>query len=185
MQETNAVQFERSFDNDYATVEEFHQGALQDYDFSDFEVVRPRWDKYFMQLAHLVSQRTNCMKRAVGCILVKECRVVATGYNGTPFGIQNCNEGGCDRCNQMTVSGQGLDNCLCMHAEENAVIEAGRHKGHGSTAFVTTYPCLMCAKKLVQTGIVRIVFDRDYDMPITKAFFAKLPHVTVEQLQLQ
>ena len=144
------------------------------YNFADQGIIRPKWDKYFMQLAHLVSKRTNCMKRAVGCVIVKENRIVATGYNGTPFGMENCNEGGCPRCNSLTPSGSGLDTCFCIHAEENAVIEGGRSKTQGGTAYVTTYPCLMCAKKLVQAGIERIVYDRDYDMPITKNFFSKL-----------
>ena len=73
----------------------------------------------------------------------------------------------------MTISGKGLDECLCIHAEENAVIEGGKSKCNGATAYVTTHPCLMCAKKLVQAGIVRIVYDRDYDMPITKTFLAQ------------
>jgi len=66
------------------------------------------------------------MKRAVGSVIVQDKRIVAAGYNGTPFGIKNCNEGGCARCNSMTASGAGLDTCYCIHAEENAVIEAGR-----------------------------------------------------------
>lgn len=81
-----------------------------------------------MQLAHLVSKRTNCMKRAVGCVIARDFRIVATGYNGTPFGMENCNKGGCDRCNSLTVAGVGLEMCVCMHAEENAVIESGRSK---------------------------------------------------------
>ena len=78
------------------------------------------------------------MKRAVGCVIVKDCRLVASGYNGTPFGMTNCNEGGCDRCNGMANPGAGLDTCFCIHAEENAVIEGGRTKTDGGTAYVTT-----------------------------------------------
>ena len=175
MQGDQSIPIENSFHNDYETVEEFYAQLFRvGYNFADKTILRPTWDKYFMQLAHLVSKRTNCMKRAVGCVIVKENRIVATGYNGTPFGMENCNEGGCDRCNQNTPSGAGLCECFCIHAEENAVIEGGRAKTQGGTAYVTTYPCLMCAKKLVQAGIARIVYDRDYDMPITKNFFAKL-----------
>ncbi|KAK4703015.1 dCMP deaminase, partial [Phenoliferia sp. Uapishka_3] len=98
--------------------------------------LRPPWDAYFMRLASLASLRSNCMKRRVGCVLVRERRVVSTGYNGTPRGVRNCNEGGCLRCNsygnglgegekgtQMAM-GVGLDECLCLHAEENALLEA-------------------------------------------------------------
>merc|ERR1711935_543775 len=123
-----------------------------------------------MKLAHVASTRTNCMKRAVGAVIVMNNRIVATGYNGTPFGMANCNEGGCTRCNSNTPSGIGLDECLCIHAEENAVIEAGRSKTEGATAYVTTQPCLMCAKTLVQAGIKKIVYDRDYPLPIVKKF---------------
>ena len=90
------------------------------------------------------------MKRAVGCVIVNtDLRVVATGYNGTPAGATNCNEGGCQRCNSNTVSGVGLDECICIHAEENAVIEGGRSKTKGGTAYVTTFPCLNCTKSLI------------------------------------
>jgi len=92
--------------------------------------MRPSWDTYFMHLAHLASRRSNCMKRRVGCILVKNCRVIATGYNGTPRGVRNCNEGGCVRCNNNARAGVGLDTCLCLHAEENALLEAGRERYH-------------------------------------------------------
>lgn len=102
-----------------------------------------------MRIAHITSTRTNCMKRAVGAVIVKENRIVATGYNGTPFGMVNCNEGGCGRCNSNTKAGIALDECLCIHAEENAVIEGGRAKINGGTCYVTTYPCLTCAKTLV------------------------------------
>ncbi len=90
--------------------------------------MRPSWDTYFMHLAHLASRRSNCMKRRVGCILVKNYRVIATGYNGTPRGVRNCNQGGCARCNSNVRAGIGLDTCLCLHAEENALLEAGRER---------------------------------------------------------
>lgn len=85
------------------------------------------------------------MKRRVGCILVKDSRVIATGYNGTPKGLRNCNEGGCQRCNEATPCGTGLDRCLCMHAEENALLEAGRERvgrGQGVILYCNTCPCL-------------------------------------------
>jgi dCMP deaminase len=79
--------------------------------------LRPSWDSYFMHLADLAARRSNCMKRRVGCVLVRSGRVISTGYNGTPRGTQNCNEGGCPRCNIGEGSGQSLSSCLCMHAE--------------------------------------------------------------------
>ena len=90
------------------------------------EVVRPKWERYFMRVSHLVKTRSNCMRRAVGAVLVKNHRIISTGYNGTPFRLLNCYEGGCDRCNNSGAKmGVGLDYCLCIHAEENAIVEAG------------------------------------------------------------
>jgi dCMP deaminase len=97
--------------------------------------LRPGWDDYFMLLADLAARRSNCMKRQVGCILVKKFHVISTGYNGTPRGVKNCNDGGCPRCNRGEARcGQGLQECLCLHAEENALIEAGRERIDDSTA---------------------------------------------------
>lgn len=91
-----------------------------------------------MRLSLLASLRSNCMKRRVGAVLVREKRVVSTGYNGTPRGVDNCNEGGCERCNlagggeeEEGGMGKGLDECVCLHAEENALLEAGRERVSG------------------------------------------------------
>jgi len=81
------------------------------------------------------------MKRAVGAVIVKDKRIISTGYNGTPIGFTNCMDGGCERCNSNAKMGTNLDQCLCIHAEENAVIECGRVKALGSTLYVTTFPC--------------------------------------------
>ena len=178
MIEDNRLPITRTFVNNFETTEEFYEKSLAKFDFSDSQILRPSWDKYFMQLAYLVSTRTNCMKRPVGCVLVKNNRLVASGYNGTPFGMDNCNKGGCARCNTMTEG--ELDTCFCIHAEENAVIEGGRDLIDGGTAYLNAYPCLMDAKKLVQAGIIRIVFDRDIEMPGTRDFFSLLDHVSVE-----
>lgn len=115
---------------------------LDTLELTNPERLRPSWDTYFMHLSDLAARRSNCMKRRVGCILVKDSRVVATGYNGTPRGLRNCNEGGCDRCNANAPCGTGLDRCLCMHAEENALLEAGRGRvdfGSGVILYCNTY----------------------------------------------
>jgi dCMP deaminase len=113
--------------NTFKTKDAFFQ-LLDQRNLVNKERLRPSWDTYFMQLSDLAARRSNCMKRRVGCILVKDSKVVATGYNGTPRGLRNCNEGGCERCNQGAPCGTGLDRCLCMHAEENALLEAGRSR---------------------------------------------------------
>ncbi|KAI9707527.1 MAG: Deoxycytidine monophosphate (dCMP) deaminase [Candelina mexicana] len=102
--------------------------SLQSLDLTNEQRLRPSWDQYFMQLASLAAQRSNCMKRRVGCVLVREKRVISTGYNGTPRNLKNCNEGGCSRCNNGHGAGLGLATCLCIHAEENALLEAGRER---------------------------------------------------------
>jgi dCMP deaminase len=118
-----------------------------------------------MQLASLAAQRSNCMKRRVGCVLVREKRVISTGYNGTPRGLRNCGEGGCPRCNEGQGSGVGLGTCLCIHAEENALLEAGRERiREGAILYCDTCPCLTCSIKIAQVGISEVVYSQGYSM---------------------
>ncbi|PXF42377.1 Deoxycytidylate deaminase [Gracilariopsis chorda] len=147
--------------NDFESVSHFHNN-LQHLDFSDPRRLRPSWDTYFMSLARLAAQRTNCMKRKVGCVITRNHRVVATGYNGTPTGVKNCHQGGCPRCNNHHKQGVALDLCLCLHAEENAIIEAGRDRCQLATLYTTVFPCILCSKKIVQAGVSRVVFDTKY-----------------------
>ena len=118
-----------------------------------------------MALASLAAQRSNCMKRRVGCVVVRDKRVISTGYNGTPRGLINCGEGGCGRCNEGQGSGQGLSTCLCMHAEENALLEAGRERvSQGAVLYCDTCPCLTCSIKIAQVGISEVVYNQGYSM---------------------
>ncbi|KAI3485172.1 hypothetical protein L1887_51457 [Cichorium endivia] len=149
------------------------------------ERLRPCWDSYFLKLCNLASLRSNCMKRRVGAVLVSSNRIISTGYNGTPSGLLNCNQGGCARCNNTLEKGasgcgQNLDECLCLHAEENALLEAGRQKissgqeGKGATMYCNTCPCLRCAVKIIQSGIRTVVYQLEYSMDArTKAIFAQ------------
>lgn len=120
-----------------------------EFNFANENLVRPQWDVYFLRMAEIVASRSNCMKRLVGCVIVNDLRIVSTGYNGTPFGMENCKDGGCQRCNSMCPSGVGLEECLCIHAEQNAVIEAGRAKCIGGTVYVNLSPCLTCSKSII------------------------------------
>ncbi|KAG0215922.1 Deoxycytidine monophosphate (dCMP) deaminase [Mortierella sp. GBA30] len=150
--------------NPYADLSSLKQ-SLESLDITNPDLLRPSWDSYFMYLANLAARRSNCMKRRVGCVLVRDRRVIATGYNGTPKNLTNCNNGGCSRCNQATPCGRGLDRCLCMHAEENALLEAGRERvGSGSTIYCNTCPCLGCAIKIVQVGVSQVVYSESYGM---------------------
>lgn len=127
--------------------------------------LRPSWDSYFMRLADLAALRSNCMKRRVGCVIARENRVIATGYNGTPRHLTNCNEGGCARCNKGEGSGAGLSTCLCLHAEENALLESGRDRiREDSVLYCNTCPCLTCSIKIVQSGIKEVVYAQSYSM---------------------
>ncbi|KAG9963559.1 deoxycytidylate deaminase, partial [Aureobasidium melanogenum] len=146
------------------------QASLDALNLLDPARMRPTWDQYFMQLADLAARRSNCMRRQVGCVLVRGKRVISTGYNGTPRNVTNCNEGGCARCNTSKGGGTGLSTCLCLHAEENALLEAGRERvGDGAVLYCNTCPCLTCSVKIVQVGITEVVFSQSYHMDTQSA----------------
>ncbi|VDC01948.1 unnamed protein product [Peniophora sp. CBMAI 1063] len=143
--------------NDFTTKEDLYS-HLDELNLLNSDRLRPSWDTYFMTLSELASMRSNCMKRRVGAILVRDKRIVATGYNGTPRGLLNCNEGGCTRCNH----GADEDACLCLHAEENALLEAGRERIGGATLYCNTCPCLKCTIKIIQVGVKEVVYNLSY-----------------------
>lgn len=141
--------------NQFSNLHLLHQMLISS-NLADNSRLRPNWDQYFMKLASLAAQRSNCMKRQVGCVLVREKRVISTGYNGTPRNMKNCNEGGCKsfeimmvfiflidqggRCNAGNGAGLDLSACLCIHAEENALLEAGRERiREGSILYCDTW----------------------------------------------
>lgn len=177
-----------SITNDFPSLQQLH-AHLDALNLASEERLRPCWDTYFLKLCNLASLRSNCMKRRVGAVLVAANRILATGYNGTPSGLRNCNQGGCARCNNTLSSttgtggrvgssacGQNLEECLCLHAEENALLEAGRGKiaAGGATMYCNTCPCLRCAVKIIQTGIKKVVYQLEYSMDQrTKAIFSE------------
>ncbi|KAF9074823.1 cytidine deaminase-like protein [Rhodocollybia butyracea] len=155
--------------NDHPTISAFH-AHIECLDLLNPVHLRPDWDTYFMTLASLASQRSNCMKRRVGAILVRDKRIVSTGYNGTPRGVRNCNEGGCARCNEGAKSESDNDECLCLHAEENALLEAGRERvGKGSVLYCNTCPCLKCTVKIIQTGVECVIYNLSYKVDAASA----------------
>jgi dCMP deaminase len=138
---------------------------------------RPTWDEYFMLQAELAKLRSNCITRQVGAVIVRGNRQIATGYNGTPPGVKNCFEGGCKRCQLRmegkVASGEGLDRCLCNHAEANAIMHCailGVGAGTKDTTMYTTFvTCLECSKMAITIGIKRIVClgsypETDYEL---------------------
>ena len=126
---------------------------------------RPDWDTYFMDIAHVVKTRGNCMRRQVAAVIVKDKRIVSTGYNGTPRGVKNCFEGGCPRCASDVASGEALDDCICSHAEENAITQAAYHgiALQGANIYVTISPCLTCAKMIINSGITEVIYENEYE----------------------
>lgn len=127
---------------------------------------RPSWDEYFMMIAKVVALRSNCLKRKVAAIVVKDKRIISTGYNGTPRGTLNCNEGGCPRCNHLVESGSNLEQCLCSHAEENAITQAAYHGIllRDATLYTTYSPCLICSKMIINAGIKEVVYQASYPL---------------------
>ncbi|MFN2350506.1 MAG: cytidine/deoxycytidylate deaminase family protein [Kiritimatiellia bacterium] len=127
--------------------------------------IRPDWDEYFMNIAAVVKTRGNCSRRQVAAVIVKNRRIISTGYNGTPPGIRNCCDGGCARCAAADVaSGARLDECICAHAEENAIVQAAYYGVplRGSVLYCTISPCLTCAKMIITAGIQEVVFAEEY-----------------------
>lgn len=125
---------------------------------------RPSWDEYFMDMAELARRRTSCLRRGVGAVIVKDNRVVATGYNGTPKGITHCDKAGCLRAQLNIPSGQRHELCRGLHAEQNAIIQAACTGAsiEGASLYCTTQPCVICTKMIINAGIKRIVIKESY-----------------------
>jgi len=128
---------------------------------------RPGWDEYFMEIAHTVATRATCPRLSVGAVLVREHRILTTGYNGAPRGVTHCSEAGCivvnDHCQRAT------------HAEANAIVQGALHgvSLHGATAYCTHQPCVNCSKLLISAGIVKIIYDQAYSDPVATELLAE------------
>lgn len=131
---------------------------------------RPSWDEYFIDLARLVSRRSTCLRRSVGTVLVKDKRILSTGYNGAPSGLAHCSVTGCLREDLRVPSGERAEICRGLHAEQNAIIQAAYHGVSiaGSTLYCTNLPCSICVKMLINAGIVEIVFQDGYPDPLAE-----------------
>lgn len=133
---------------------------------------RPSWDEYFMQMAYLVAQRSTCLRRKVGAVLVKERRILATGYNGAPQGIKHCEETGCLREKLNVPSGERHELCRGLHAEQNVLLQAALHgvSVKSSTLYVMVSPCIICAKMIINAGIEEVVIKEDYPDEMALSF---------------
>jgi dCMP deaminase len=125
---------------------------------------RPSWEEYFMDITILVARRSTCLRRAVGAVIVKDKRVLATGYNGAPSGIRHCGDIGCLRETMKIASGQRHELCRGIHAEQNAIIQAAYHgvRIKDATLFCTNLPCSICTKMLINAGIRKIYYQSGY-----------------------
>ena len=143
------------------------------------------WDEYFMSITKIVSLKSSCTRRQVGAIIVKDNRIISTGYNGTPRGIKNCDEGGCPRALSNHKSGENLANeAICNHAEENAILQVAYQGGspiEKATIYTTTEPCILCCKMITQVGIKRILYLEKYTPTQTILNIYKNAKISYEQ----
>jgi dCMP deaminase len=125
---------------------------------------RPEWDDYFLEIVELVSKRSTCLRRAVGAGLVRDRRILATGYNGAPSKLKHCLDIGCLREHLKVPSGERHELCRGLHAEQNVIIQAAMHGviTKESTLYCTNHPCVICAKMIINAGISRIVIRDGY-----------------------
>ena len=125
---------------------------------------RPEWDEYFLSIAKFISERSTCLRRKVGAILVKDKRILATGYNGAPIGIRHCIETGCLREKLDIPPGQRHELCRGLHAEQNALLQAALHgvSVKGAKMYATNQPCIICTKMLINAGIKEIIIMEGY-----------------------
>lgn len=126
---------------------------------------RPTWDAYFSQLARMVASRSTCLRRNVGALLVKGERIISTGYNGAPQGVPHCLDIGCLREAEGIPSGHRYELCRGVHAEQNAIINAARYgiSTINSVLYCTNQPCMLCARMLVNAGVIRVVHQGDFN----------------------
>jgi len=145
---------------------------------------RPSWAQYFMDITELVAKRTTCTRRAVGAIIVKDKRLLSTGYNGAPTGIRHCIEVGCLREQLKVESGQRHELCRGIHAEQNAIIQAAYHgvSVKDASLYCTTQPCSICAKMIINAGILKIYYRSGYDDQLAREM---LQEAGIEMVQIK
>ena len=134
---------------------------------------RPSWHTYFMGIADLVATRSTCLRRKVGAVLVKDKRILTSGYNGAPSGIAHCIETGCLRDRLNVPSGEKHELCRGVHAEQNAIIQAANHgiTVKGSILYCTNQPCSICAKMIINASIEKVYYKNGYNDPLAEEMF--------------
>jgi dCMP deaminase len=131
---------------------------------------RPSWEKYFMDITQIVAKRSTCLRRQVGALLVKDKKILATGYNGAPSRLEHCLDIGCLREEMGIPSGERHELCRGIHAEQNAIVQAAYHGVgiRGATLYCTNHPCLICSKMIINAGIEKIVYAEGYADALAK-----------------
>ena len=124
--------------------------------------MRPTWDSTWAEIALVIAKRTTCVRRSVGAVVVRDNKLISCGFNGAPTKQPHCLDIGCIRNELKIPSGERHEICRAVHAEENALLQAGLNKTYGATMYVTLFPCNICAKKIVNAGIVRVVYLEEY-----------------------
>jgi len=142
---------------------------------------RPDWDQYFMDIVRVVARRSTCLRRSVGALIVKDRRILASGYNGAPAGLRHCLETGCLREERGVPPGERHELCRGLHAEQNALIQAAVYgiAIQGGVYYVTHQPCVLCAKIMINAGIRKVVFQGDYLDPLALKLFEEAGVVLV------
>jgi len=136
---------------------------------------RPSWEEYFMNITYLVAERSTCLRRKVGAVLVKDKRILATGYNGAPSGLKHCLDIGCLREKEGIPSGERHELCRGLHAEQNVIIQAAYHgiSIADSTIFCTNLPCVICTKMLINSGVKCIFYREGYADALSRDMLAE------------
>jgi len=168
-------------DKDISQLNEKSDSLLKDI---ERKIPRPSWDEYFLEMAYLVSKRSTCLRRKVGAVLVKEKKILATGYNGAPARVKHCAEIGCLREELKVPSGQRHELCRAVHAEQNVISQAALHgiSTKDSHLYITTQPCVICAKMIINAGIKEITISEGYPDEMSGNLL-KEAGVTVRQIQ--
>lgn len=145
---------------------------------------RPSWDEYFMEVTRVVASRATCLRRQLGAVIVKDKRILATGYNGPPSGLAHCTDIGCLRQEKGIPSGERYEFCRGLHAEQNAIIQAASYGVSIKEAVIYTscHPCVTCAKMIINAGIRRVVYASDFPDKLSRELLAEAG-ITVERFK--
>ena len=141
----------------------------------DIKTMRPSWDEYFMSITELVAGRSTCLRRKVGALLVRDKRIITTGYNGAPANVRHCLEVGCLRDEMGIPSGERHELCRGLHAEQNAIIQAAMHgvSIDGATLYCTNMPCIICSKMLINARIKTIIYKEGYSDSLSSSMLSE------------